>query len=75
MIGQVMEISAGTFGETIVDLVANDEKGVVMLDHVLQRNGKQVAYRTDHIWTIRSGKFTSWLERPGDQGQFERAWS
>ena len=75
MIGQVMQISGGTFGERPVDIIANDDHGVVILEHWLERDGKRIEYRTDHIWGIKDGKFTSWLERPGDEAAFNRAWS
>jgi len=74
MIGEVMRISNGTFGETPVMIVASDDHGVVVLDHFLERDGKRVEYRTDHLWTIRDGKFTTWEERPGNVDEFNRAW-
>ena len=75
LIGQVMQISGGTFREEIVDLVANDQHGVAILDHFLERGGKKIAYRTDHIWQLRDGKCCGWLERPGDEDAFSRVWS
>ena len=75
LIGQVMTISAGSFREEVVDIVANDQHAVAILDHFLERNGKQIYYRTDHIWQIRDGKCCGWLERPGDEGAFNDAWS
>lgn len=75
LIGQVMQISGGTFGEKPVDIIANDEHGVAILEHWLERDGKRIEYRTDHIWRIRDGKFTGWFERPGNLDEFNRAWS
>jgi len=75
MVGQVMQISGGTFGERPVLIVANDYHGIVVLDHWLERDGKRIEYRTDHIWGIEGGKLTSWQERPGNQEEFDRAWS
>ncbi len=75
MIGQVMFISGGTFGERAVRIIANDDHGVALLDHWLERGGRRVEYRTDHIWQLRDGKFCSWLERPGNQEEFDRIWS
>jgi ketosteroid isomerase-like protein len=74
-LGKVMEISGGTFGEAVVHCVANDEKGVVVADHWLTRDGKKIEYRTDHIWGFRDGKLISFEERAGNQEEFERAWS
>lgn len=75
LIGLVMQISAGTFGEKLVDIIANDYHGVAVLDQWLERDGKRIEYRTDHIWGIEDGKITSWEERPGNQEEFNRAWS
>jgi ketosteroid isomerase-like protein len=75
LVGQIMGISAGTFGEALVDVVANDEHAVAILDHWLDRDGKRIEYRTDHIWGIKDGRFTSWLERPGSQAEFDKLWS
>ena len=74
VLGKVMEISGGTFGEAVVHLVANDEKGIVVADHWLERDGKRIEYRTDHIWGIRNGKFISFEERAGNQDEYDRAW-
>lgn len=74
-LGQVMQISAGTFGESPVRIVANDDSGVVVLDHWLERDGKRIDYRTDHLWGIKDGKFISWEERPGNLEEFNTAWS
>ncbi|HWC28446.1 MAG TPA: nuclear transport factor 2 family protein [Dehalococcoidia bacterium] len=75
MVMQVMEKSAGTFGEAIVELVANDERAVAVLDHWLERDGMRIEYRTDHIWGIKDGKLISWQERPGSQADFDRIWA
>jgi ketosteroid isomerase-like protein len=74
-LGKVMEISGGTFGEAVVHCVANDEKGVVVADHWLTRDGKKIEYRADHIWGFRDGKIVSFEERAGNQDEFDRAWN
>ena len=75
LIGRVMTISSGSFREEVADIVANDAHGVAILDHCIERDGKVIHYRTDHIWQIRDGKCSGWVERPGDEGAFNRAWS
>ena len=74
-IGKVMEICGGKFREDIVDLAADDRHAIVVLDHFIERDGKPVEYRTDHLWQIRDGKCTEFLERPGSEEEFNRAWS
>jgi ketosteroid isomerase-like protein len=75
LIDKVMRLSAGTFREEILDLVADDERGIVLLLHRLEREGRPVEYRTAHLWWIQDGRFSAWREHPGDQQQFDRAWS
>jgi ketosteroid isomerase-like protein len=58
-----------------VHIIASDDHGVAILDHFIERNGKPLQYRTDHIWTIKDGKFTSWEERPGSLEEFNTVWA
>jgi ketosteroid isomerase-like protein len=74
-IGKVMEICGGKFRETPVHIIANDEHGVVVLDHWFERDGKAFEYRVDHIYQILDGKLTWFIERPGDEAAFSRMWS
>jgi ketosteroid isomerase-like protein len=73
-IGSVMQICR-TFGERPIDVIANDAHGVVILDHWEERDGVRHDYRADHIRQIRNGKFVGFVERPGDEAQFNRIWS
>jgi ketosteroid isomerase-like protein len=75
LIGEVMRISGGTFREVPAHIIASDDHGVAILDHFIERNGKALHYRTDHLWTLKDGKFTSWEERPGNEEEFNRIWA
>lgn len=75
LVTPVMQISSGTFSEEVVDVVANDEHGVLLLVHRLQRDGKPVEYRTTHIVQLRNGNITTWREWPGDNAVFALAWA
>jgi len=75
MVGEVMRISSGTFREVPVHIMASDDHGVVILDHFIERDGKALHYRTDHLWTLKEGKFRSWEERPGNEEEFNRIWA
>jgi len=74
-IQKVMELSGGTFGERAVIFIANDDHGIAVLDHWLERDGKRIDYRVDHIWRFRGDKCCEWTERPGSEAEFERAWA
>ena len=75
MVRKAMEISNGTFEETVVDIIANDHHGIVLLNHSLKRNGKRIEYRTTHRYQIKNGKFASWEEYPGSEVEFNEAWA
>jgi ketosteroid isomerase-like protein len=74
LVGFVGSVAGTTFREDIVECVANDDHGVLVLDHSFERDGRPVGYRTDHLVTLRGGKIASWLERPGSLPEFEAAW-
>jgi ketosteroid isomerase-like protein len=75
LVDMTMQMSNGTFRESPVDIIANDNHGVVLLIHSLERNGKRIEYRTSHRWTICNGKFVAWEEYPGSEEEFNKAWS
>ncbi len=75
LVTPVMQLSGGTFSEEVVDVFANDEHGVLLLVHRLQRDGQPVEYRTAHAVQLRDGKVASWREWPGDTLGFSRAWA
>src|SRR3954451_15394451 len=59
MVRRATELSGGTFREEILDLVANDERGIVLVVQRLVRAGRMIEYRTAHLWEIRGGKFSA----------------
>jgi uncharacterized protein len=74
LVGKVMELSGGTFSEEAHDLLANEEHGVALLTHSLERDGKKHQFHTVHVWQIKNGKFTEWWEHP-DPVAFDEAWA
>lgn len=75
LVQKTMEIAKGTFKETVIDIIANDYHGIVLLNHSLERTGKRIEYRTAHRWKIRNAKFVRWEEYPGSESEFNEAWS
>ncbi|GAA4457223.1 hypothetical protein GCM10023189_27600 [Nibrella saemangeumensis] len=71
----VMELTKGTFRETVNDIVANDHRGVVLATHEFERNGRSFKYDTAHIYRIKDGKLDSFEEYPADLYYFDEAWS
>lgn len=73
-ISTVMDITKGTFRETVTDVVANDTRGVVVAQHEFDRDGKRRHYNTLHLYRILHGKLASFEEFPEDLHAFEEAW-
>jgi ketosteroid isomerase-like protein len=74
MISTVIEQTQASFRETVLDVVANDQRGVVLASHEFARNGKMHKYNTAHIYRIEDGKLASFEEYPEDLYAFDDAW-
>ena len=75
LIAKVMEATGGTFRETVLDVIANDTRGVVLAHHEFERNGRTHGYNTAHLYRIESGRLASFEEYPEDLYGFDAAWS
>jgi ketosteroid isomerase-like protein len=73
-IGNVTERSGGTFHSDIIDVVANDERGVLLLVHAFDRDGTHYEYQTAHLVHFEHGLITRWVQHPGSMREFEEAW-
>ncbi len=70
----VLSATGGTFREHVLDVFANDDHGVLLLEHAFDREGIHRQYRTAHIVDLNDGVITSWTEPPGSLREFEEAW-
>jgi ketosteroid isomerase-like protein len=70
----VLEPTGGTFREEILELTANDDGAILLLDHQFDRDGKHRQYFTAHVVQFTDGKISSWTEMPGSLHEFEEAW-
>jgi uncharacterized protein len=75
LIAKVMDATGGTFRETVLDVVANDTRGVVLARHEFERNGRTYRYNTAHIYRIENGRLASFEEYPEDLYAFDAVWS
>ena len=66
--------TGGSFGEDVLDVVANDEHGVVLLVHHFDRAGQHYEYQTAHRVEFRDEQIARWTEHPGSMREFEEAW-
>ena len=74
-IGRVMELCDGTFRETVLDVVANDHRGLVLAEHEFRRKGRTHVYRTAHVYRIENGQLAEFREYPEDLHAFDAAWA
>ena len=70
----VMGRTGGTFKEDVVDVVANDEHGVLLVVHTFERAGTRHEYQTAHLVEFRGDQVSRWTEHPGSMKEFEAAW-
>ena len=64
---QFMELSGGTFRIRIDDVLANDERVVVLVTESAERDGRKWSSPQVHAWTIQNGKATVFWQFQGDQ--------
>ena len=74
-ISRLMELCDRTFRETVLDVVANDHRGLVLAEHVFQRRGRTHVYRTAHVYRIENGRLAEFREYPEDLYALDAAWS
>ena len=75
MIRKVMQVTKGTFVETVLDVFTSARGGIVQAHHVFEADGTKREYRTYHVYDIRDGKLASFLEVPEHFPTFQEAWS
>jgi hypothetical protein len=70
-----MQLSEGTFRIRIDDVLANDERVVVLVTESARRNGREWSSPQVHAWTIRNGKASIFWQFQGDQQTEDEFWS
>ena len=67
-VGKLVELSGGTFRIQVLDILANDEHGVVLTRETARHDGKTLDNHAVHVWDMREGTCT------GFRGYNEDAW-
>ncbi len=62
LLGHVARVTGGTFALDIEQIIADDTRAVVICNTTGTRDGSSYAFRSAHLWTIESGKLTSFEE-------------
>ena len=55
-LGQVMQLSGGTFSVEVLDILANERHGVALTRETASRDAKTMENRAVHVWEMRDGK-------------------
>ena len=71
---KLMELSGGTLTVEVHDILASDRHAVALASDKLTRNGKEVEFRTVHVWRFENGKPVAWYEYPRDLYQYDAVW-
>jgi ketosteroid isomerase-like protein len=65
-----------TFSEDIDALACDDDHGVILTTQRFDRHdGVRVEFRSAVAFGFRDGKMSEFRERPGNQEEYDRAWS
>ena len=67
----IMAFTQGTFRETVLDVVANDRRGVVLARHEFERMGRGRSYDTAHVHRIEAGCLAAFKGYPEDLYAFD----
>jgi ketosteroid isomerase-like protein len=70
-----MALSGGTFRIRIDDVLANDQRVIVLVTESAQRNGRAWSSPQVHVWTVKNGKAIVFWQFQGDQQTEDEFWS
>jgi len=70
-----MELSRGTFGIEIHNVLAGDDLVVVLTTIKAERNGNSASFPEVHVWKLKNGKAVEFREYQGDERREDQFWS
>jgi len=70
-----MELSGGTFRMVVDDVLAKDDRVIVLVTESAQRLGRNWSSPQVHAWTVKNGKATVFWQFQGDQQTEDEFWS
>lgn len=73
--GKKMELSNGTFRESMEDVLANDNQAIGLVTFLAERGAMSLQMRTVHVVQIQEGKVTEFREYYSDQHVWDAFWS
>jgi ketosteroid isomerase-like protein len=72
--GHFMQLSDGTFQLRVDDVLAKDDRVVVLCTTSAQRGGRRWSSPQVHVWTVKDGKATTFREYAGDEQTEDEFW-
>ena len=69
------ELSGGTFRIKVDDILANDERVIVLVTESAERKGRKWSSPQVHAWTVKNGKASTFWQYQGDQQTEDEFWS
>ena len=72
---RTMELSKGTFGIDVHNVLADGDVVVALVTVNAQRNGVSASFPEVHVWRLQNGKVTEFREYQGDEQREDRFWS
>jgi ketosteroid isomerase-like protein len=73
--GRFMELSEGTFRIVVDDMLAKDDRVIVLVTESAQRRGCRRSSPRVHAWTVRDGQAIVFWQFQGDQQTEDEFWS
>lgn len=70
-----MELSSGTFRIQVDDVLANENRVIVLVTESAERKGRKWSSPQVHAWTVKGGKATVFWQFQGDQQTEDEFWS
>jgi ketosteroid isomerase-like protein len=70
-----MDLSKGTFRICVDDVLANEEKVVVLCTESAERGTNSWSSRQVHVWTVENGRVSVFWQFQGDQQTEDEFWS
>ncbi len=71
--GRMFEVYAGTLRLEVLDIVANDDHGVVLTRENGETAGETVSWRGVHVWKFRDGQCAEFVAV--NDGAYNRFWA
>jgi ketosteroid isomerase-like protein len=72
---RTMELSGGSFGIDVHNVMAGEDLVVVLVTVKAQRNGIAASFPEVHVWRLKDGRAIEFREYQGDEQREDRFWS